>query len=256
MHKVATPLLLKKERQDFIIKELNLHNKVLSSDLCSQLNVSEDTIRRDLNELAESGKLVKVHGGALSVSYSGNNSEDVIYAREQKLIIAKKAVSLIQDGMLILTSGGTTLREVIKLLPKDLNATFCTVSLMTAEELLKHPNIEVIFIGGKLSKDAKICVGGDSILKLGEMSFDLCLVGTNGIDAKFGVTDSDLEVVQVKKAMIKASKKLVVLSISEKLNTVCRGGICKPNEIDYLITELDAHAPELASYNQAGIKLL
>lgn len=88
------------------------------------------------------------------------------------------------------------------------------------------------------------------------MSFDLCMVGTNGIDAKFGVTDSDLEVVQVKKAMIRASKKLVVLSISEKLNTVCRGGICKPNEIDYLITELDNHAPELANYHQAGIKLL
>lgn len=256
MHKVATPLLLKKERQDFIIKELNLHNKVLSSDLCTQLNVSEDTIRRDLNELAENSKLVKVHGGALSVSYSGNSSEDVIYARDQKLIIANKAVSLIHDGMLILTSGGTTLREVIKLLPKDLNATFCTVSLMTAEELLKHPNIEVIFIGGKLSRDAKICVGGDSILKLSEMSFDLCMIGTNGIDAKFGVTDSDLEVVQVKKAMRRASKKLVVLSISEKLNTVCRGGICKPNEIDYLITELNDNASELASYHLAGIKLL
>ena len=256
MHKVATPLMLKKERQDFIIKELNLHNKVLSSDLCSQLNVSEDTIRRDLNELAENNKIVKVHGGALSTSYYGNSNDDAIYAREKKLIIAQKTVNLIQDGMLILTSGGTTLREVIKLLPQNLKATFCTVSLMIAEELLKHPNIEVIFIGGKLSKDAKICVGGDSILKLGEMSFDLCIIGTNGIDAKYGLTDSDLEVVQVKKAMRRASKKVIVLSISEKLDTVCRGVICTPNEIDYLITELDSNDKKLASYQEAGVRIL
>ncbi len=256
MHKVAVSPMLKKERQEFIIKQLNLHNKVLSTDLCQELNVSEDTVRRDLTELSENNKLVKVHGGALSKSYYGNDNEEGIYEQGKKQIIAQKAVSLIKDDMLILTSGGTTLREVIRLLPKNLKATFCTVSLMAAEELLKHPNIDVIFIGGKLSKDAKICVGGDSILKLSEISFDLCFIGTNGIDAKHGLTDSDLEVVQVKKAMRKASKKFIVLSISEKLNSVARAKICQPSEIDYLITELESNNSQLAAYRQAGVGLL
>jgi DeoR/GlpR family transcriptional regulator of sugar metabolism len=256
MQKVAILPMLKKERQEFIIKQLNLHNKVLSTDLCQELNVSEDTIRRDLNELAENGKLVKVHGGALSKSYYGNSNEEDIYAQDKKQIIAQKAVNLIKDDMLILTSGGTTLREVIKLLPKNLTATFCTVSLMTAEELMKHPNIDVIFIGGKLSKDAKICIGGDAILKLSEMIFDLCFIGTNGIDAQYGLTDSDLEVVQIKKAMRKASKKLIVLSISEKLNSICRANICQANEIDYLITELNSNAEDLKEYKEMGIQIL
>lgn len=256
MQKVAISPMLKKERQEFIIKQLNLHNKILSTDLCQELNVSEDTIRRDLNELSENGKLVKVHGGALSKSYYGNTNEEDIYSLDKKRVIAQKVVNLIKDDMLILTSGGTTLREVIRLLPKNLTATFCTVSLMAAEELLKHPNIEVIFVGGKLSKDAKICIGGDAILKLSEMSFDLCFIGTNGIDAKHGLTDSDLEVVQVKKAMRKASKKFIVLSISEKLNSVCRASICRPNEIDYLITELEPNDEQLLAYKEAGFGLL
>jgi DeoR/GlpR family transcriptional regulator of sugar metabolism len=256
MQKVAISPMLKTERQAYIIKQLNLHNKVLSTDLCQILTVSEDTIRRDLYELAEANKLVKVHGGALSKSYHGGNNEEAVYALDKKQIIAQKVVNLIKDDMLILTSGGTTLREVIRLLPKNLSATFCTVSLMAAEELLKHPNIEVIFIGGKLSKDAKICVGGDAILKLSEMTFDLCLIGTNGIDAKNGLTDSDLEVVQVKKAMQKASKKLIVLSIAEKLNSVCRANICRPQEIDYLITELESTDIQLLNYKEAGIGLL
>lgn len=256
MHKVAASPMLKKERQDFIIKQLNLHNKVLSTDLCHELNVSEDTVRRDLTELSENNKIVKVHGGALSKSYYGNNNNEEVYEQSKKQTIAQKAVDLIKDDMLILTSGGTTILEVIKLLPISLKATFCTVSLMTAEELLKHPNIDVIFIGGKISKDAKICVGGDSILKLSEMTFDLCFIGTNGIDAQHGLTDSDLEVVQVKKAMRKASKKWIVLAISEKLNSVSRANICQPNEIDYLITELSPDDNRLLAYKQAGVGLL
>jgi DeoR/GlpR family transcriptional regulator of sugar metabolism len=256
MQKQASTSLLKKERQKFIIKQLNLHNKVLSTDLCQELNVSEDTIRRDLNELSENKKLVKVHGGALSNSYYGSTKEEDIYEQEKKQHIAQKALSFIKDDMLILTSGGTTLRELFRILPKNLTATFCTVSLIAAEELLKHPNIEVNFIGGKISKDAKICVGGDSILKISEMSFDLCFIGTNGIDAKKGLTDSDLEVVQMKKAMRKASKKLIVLAISEKLDSVCRANICQANEIDFLITELSPDSDSLSLYAKAGIGLL
>lgn len=247
--------MLKIERQNFIMRQLNLHNKVLTTDLCLTLDVSEDTIRRDLNELAENNKIVKVHGGALSKIYYGDKSGG-IYAVEKKQIIANKAIDLIKNDMLILTSGGTTVCELIKLLPADLKATFCTVSIGAAELLLKHPNIEVIFIGGKLSKDAKIAVGGDTILKLNEIVFDLCFIGTNGIDAIEGLTDSDLEVVQMKKAMKKASKKFIVLSIFEKLNSACRAQICSSKEIDYLITELEPSDIQLIDYKNSGMGLL
>src|ERR1700741_2403663 len=110
--------MLKKERQAYILHQVNLHNKVLSSSLCSEINVSEDTIRRDLQELAVEGKVIKVHGGALSHSFSQVYfPADTVYSQNQKRIIAQKAISLISNGMFVLTSGGTTIIELARLLP-------------------------------------------------------------------------------------------------------------------------------------------
>ncbi|MDO9155975.1 MAG: DeoR family transcriptional regulator, partial [Sediminibacterium sp.] len=100
--------MLKKERQAYIIQQINIHNKVLSSDLCVQLDVSEDTVRRDLQELAEEGKLIKVHGGALAKSFHFTIESKQVYSLPEKKIIAHKAIDLIKDGMLVVISGGTT----------------------------------------------------------------------------------------------------------------------------------------------------
>src|SRR3546814_15806346 len=87
--------MLKEERHSFIIREINLHNKVLSSDLSSQLNVSEDTIRRDLKELDESGKVLKVHGGAISQSFyfPFNNKGEIYAKRSEARRVGKECVS-------------------------------------------------------------------------------------------------------------------------------------------------------------------
>src|SRR5690606_41307592 len=102
-----TETVLKKERQSYILRQLNLHNKVLSIDLCNEIAVSEDTIRRDLQELAEAGQLIKVHGGALSMAFNEVQFTPTnVYSRAQKKVIVNKALQLIQNGMFILTSGG------------------------------------------------------------------------------------------------------------------------------------------------------
>jgi DeoR/GlpR family transcriptional regulator of sugar metabolism len=247
---------LKKERHAFILKQVNLHNRVLSNDLCLLLGVSEDTIRRDLNELAEGGMIEKVHGGALSVSFTGAYHQEQIYAVEKKKLIAAKACQLVRDNMLVLVGGGTSIRETVRLLPPTLQATFCTISLTIAEELLQHPQIEVMMLGGTVSHSSKVVTGGDVFFKLGEMQFDLCLMGSNGIDVARGLTDNDLEIIPLKKAMIKASRQTAVLGISEKLNTCQRGVVCPISQIDYLITELPPSDSMLQAYSQAGVTIL
>jgi DeoR/GlpR family transcriptional regulator of sugar metabolism len=197
-----------------------------------------------------------VHGGAMSKSFHENNNQNDVYGYEKKVIIAQKAVKFIKNDMMILTSSGTTLRELVRVLPKNLKATFFTISITIADELLKHPNIEVIFLGGNLSKEARISVSGEVFLRLADMSFDLCIIGTNGIDATNGLTESDIEVVQVKKAMLKASRKVMVLSISEKLNSIRRATICAPHQIDYLVTELASNDAILAPYKQTGMMVI
>lgn len=248
--------MLKKERQAYIIQQINVHNKVLSSDLSSQLDVSEDTVRRDLQELAEEGKLIKVHGGALSKSFHFTLESNTIYLQPEKKSIAYKAIQLIQDGMMVLLSGGTTIRELVKSLPPDLNATFITVSVPIALELLEHPTSEVIFIGNKLLKNAQMSVGAEVIQRLSQIKADLCFLGTNSIDANFGITDLEWEIIEVKRAMIKCANKTVSLAISEKLNTIQRLQVCRPEEINTLITELEPDDPILAPFRAKNIQVL
>ena len=231
--------MLKKERQAYILHQVSLHNSVLSADLSTSIHVSEDTIRRDLNELAENGKVIKVHGGALSKSINSFYLRSDVYNADSKKIIAEKAASLIKDGMFILTGGGTTIIEMARLLPENLKATFLTGSIPAAYEYSQHPNIEVIFIGDKIAKKSQIAVGGEAITRIKHIKADLCFLGINALDPENGITDNDWDVVQVKKAMIESSAQTVVLTISEKLNShqsIRIGGL---DEIDILITELD-----------------
>ncbi|GAA3642958.1 DeoR/GlpR family DNA-binding transcription regulator [Flavivirga jejuensis] len=249
----------KKQRQQIILNEVHIHNRVLLTDLAGILKVSIDTARRDITELDGLQKLKKVHGGAVSNGfniYSGRNRE--VYELGSKTIIAQKGISLLNKGDIVLISGGSTNLELIKLIPKNLNLTFFTPSLPMAIELLNNisEHEDVIFIGGKLSRKSQLATGGSSINILSEIKADICFLGTSYLDVNEGITAIDWEIAQVKKAMIKASKKLVSLTISEKLNTSNRYKICDINDLDVLITELDPSSTILDKYSLQGVKIL
>ncbi|MDR6940937.1 DeoR/GlpR family transcriptional regulator of sugar metabolism [Mucilaginibacter pocheonensis] len=230
------------------MKQINLHNKVLSSDLCVKLNVSEDTIRRDLNELAGNAKIKKVYGGAMSKSFSHTTGIKETYAQEAKKQIAKKALTLVNDGMIVLLGGGTTIIEMARLVSKDRRCTFFTVSPVVAMELIEYSECEVILLGGSLLHDSYIVTGSMVINQLADIKVDLCFLGTNAISLENGITDSVWEVVQVKKAMIKSANKTAIVSIAEKLNSDEKMKICNLNAINYLITDIDPAEETLSPY--------
>lgn len=249
--------MLKRERQAYIVHQVNLHNKVLSNSLSSQIDVSEDTIRRDLQELNEKGKLIKIHGGALShafndITYPSKN----IYSQDNKKVIGEKAATLIKDGMFVLTGGGTTIIEMARSLPANLSATFISGSIPAIVEYMHHPIIDVIVIGDKLSKNSKITLGADAIARIKTLKPDLCFLGINAIDMRHGITDSDWDVVQLKQTMIEASQKVVCLTISEKINTMQPVKVCDLSKVDILITELPKEHPVLQPYAAAGITVI
>ena len=249
--------MLKRERQAYIVHQVNLHNKVLSATLSSEISVSEDTIRRDLHELSEIGKLIKVHGGALSHSFDGTGFPSTsIYAQSKKRIIAHKAAALIKDGMFILTGGGTTIIELARALPPTLHATFISGSIPAIVEYMQHPNIEIIVLGDKLSKTSKITVGADALSRIKNIQADLCILGINAIDLQHGITDNDWDVVQLKQQMIESSKRTICLTIAEKINSVQPIRVCDALKIDTLITELDERDELLQPYKAAGINIL
>jgi DeoR/GlpR family transcriptional regulator of sugar metabolism len=249
--------MLKRERQAYIVHQVNLHNKVLSNTLSTQIDVSEDTIRRDLQELDEKGKLIKVHGGALSHAFNDfTYPSKNIYSQDNKKIIGQKAAALIKDGMFVLTGGGTTIIEMARCLPANLSATFISGSVPAIVEYMHHPLIDVIVIGDKLSKNSKITVGADAIARIKSLKPDLCFLGINALDMQHGITDSDWDVVQLKQTMIEASQKIVCLTIAEKINTIQPVKICGLNKIDILITELPKEHPLLRTYVDAGITVM
>ncbi len=158
--------------------------------------------------------------------------------------------------MFVLTGGGTTIIELAKSLPDNLHATFISGSIAVLMEYIKHPTIDVIAIGDRISKNAKIAIGPDAISKIKSIKSDICFLGINAIDIEFGVSDNDWDVVQMKKTMIESARKTVCLSISEKLNTLQPIQVCQLKEIDMLITELPADDPMLKPYVDAGITVM
>jgi DeoR/GlpR family transcriptional regulator of sugar metabolism len=248
----------KQDRLKAIIREINLHNKVLSTDLSVLLNVSDDTIRRDLKELADLGQVMKVHGGAVSKSFVAPfNVDNQVYSLQAKQRIAEKTIaSLFRNNMAILTEGGTTILELAKMIPSSLKATFFTISPQVAITLSEHSNLDVISIGGKLNKNSNLHTGASVINQLAEIKVDLAILGANAISAEEGLTDMDWEVVQVKKAIVRAAKRTAVICISEKLNTVQRIKICPPGQINHLITELSVNDPALMPYVHQDIGTL
>jgi DeoR/GlpR family transcriptional regulator of sugar metabolism len=247
--------MLKKERQEFILHQLNLHNKILCADLSNMMGVSDDTIRRDLQELAQEDKLIKVHGGALSKSFHTAFDRKMVYNLEDKHIIAQKTAALVQSGMYILTSGGTSILEFAKSLDPNLNASFFTCSLNAAIEFAHHPSIEVVMIGDKVSKDSMLTTGASAVQTIESIQADLCILGINSLDTQFGLSENDWEVVQIKKAMIKASKKTICIGISEKLNSQQKIKVANLDEIDILITELDPNDPTLLPFKHKGLTI-
>jgi len=240
----------KNERQAFILKQINLHNKVSSSALSAQLKVSEDTIRRDLAELADAGELVKVHGGALSKSYHYPAQQSKTYAQAEKKKIAAKALQLIKPGMTSLTEAGTTMLELVKMLPGKLEATFFTVSPLMALHLAEFPLLTVVLLGGEVDMASQITIGARPVQELSGIKVDMCILGVNALNATDGLTEMDWKVVQVKKAMIGAADTLVVLTISEKLDSTFTMQLCKPQKISCLVTELSPIDKKLDPYRK------
>src|SRR5690606_41938881 len=134
-------------------------------------DVSDDTIRRDLKELADAGQVMKIHGGAVSKSFVAPfNNENQVYSVGAKKEIAEKTIgSLFRNNMAILTEGGTTMLELAKMIPASLRATFFTISPQVAITLSEHSNLDVISIGGKLNKNSNLHTGASVINKLAEL---------------------------------------------------------------------------------------
>lgn len=249
--------MLTAERRHYILAALDRDGKVLASALSQQLDVSEDTIRRDLRELADSGLLQRVHGGALPRSPAATTFG--IRQRQSfpaKAAIAAAAVQLVRDGQVIILDGGTTTLQVAQRLPQQLMATVITTSPPIAVALAEHPTIEVIVIGGRLHKESLLMTGATTVAALGAIRADLCMLGVCSLHPEVGISLPNLEESLTKRAMLMSAAEVVALASAEKLGTTSAYIAGAIGELTHLLTERSVPDEILDPYRRAGITVL
>jgi len=249
--------LLKEERQHIILEELRIHKKVLVSELSHELAVSEDTIRRDLKDLADDGKIRKVHGGAVINAFPPYSfHEREVYALDRKIALARKAVEYFENGQVIIMDGGTTNMELARILPGDLQLTIFTNSLPVGVILAEHPKVEVVFIGGRLLKNEKVTAGIEAIESLQGIRADWGVIGTRSIHQKEGITENNWDEARVKRSLVASSRKVMTLIIEEKLETIHPYQVAKTDDINLMVVDLDKDHKFLKPYTKLGIQII
>jgi DeoR/GlpR family transcriptional regulator of sugar metabolism len=248
--------MLKAERLQKIVEQIAKDNKVILDDLSQLLDVSTDTIRRDIKELSDKGLLKAVRGGAIIGSpvhphFKDRQNIDTQY----KKVIAQKALEIIKPGQVILINAGTTTTAIVSMLPKEIALTVVTNSFPIVSILEDYPNVNVFFIGGRLNKHSYSTTGYETIEAIRNFRADICLLGICSIDLKVGITGFDHQESLVDRAMIETSKHIIALSTYEKIGVSDPYYVCAANAIDVLITEKDPSIADLAGFKDAGIMI-
>lgn len=246
--------MLAEERRKQILERLAGHGQVLSADLIKEFRVSEDTIRRDLKEMAEAGLLKKVHGGAMSnttvpYEYAARQSLNI----ESKSAIAQRATSLIRDGLLIFIDGATTSAQIVRHVPSNLKATFVTHSVATAAALAVLQQSSIILLGGRIIPELLIASGPQLVEQAKQFMPDLSIVSVNGISVAGGATVENYEDAVLKREFLHNSAETAVLAGLEKVGFIASYKIADLREISYLIS--DAGQGALQPFASAGMTI-
>ena len=249
-------IALKEERHRYILELLGSEGRVLAADLSSRYRVSEDTIRRDLRELASSGKIQRVHGGALprraeAVPFVSRQQIDT----ESKIGIARAAADMIRDGQVVLIDGGTTNLRIASYLSRERSATIVTNSPPLALALADHPKLSVLMLGGNFLKEARVTTGIETIRRVESIRADLCFLGMCSLHPEVGITVGDREEAYVKQAMIGASTEVVGLISAGKMGTSLPYLVGPASRLTRLITDA-SDEDVLNPYRAQGIEVI
>jgi DeoR/GlpR family transcriptional regulator of sugar metabolism len=246
--------MLTAERRRVILGHLERDGKVVASELVGVLGVSEDTVRRDLRELAAGGLVQRVHGGALPPAPAAATfAERLAVAPEAKAHLAEAALPLLEGASVIVLDGGTTALELARRLP-DRPCTVLTNAPPVAGALAGHARVDVVLIGGRLLKDPQVTVGPAAVDALRQVRADACVLGICSLHPELGVTATDHDEAHVKRAMVEAAAEVIALATADKLGTAAPWLVTPLADVTHLVT--DAGDDLTADYAAAGVSVV
>jgi len=248
--------MLTVQRKQLILQRLKATGQVVAKELAAEFDTSEDTIRRDLRELAQTGALQRVHGGALPASAAvGDLRVREGVSVDDKAALGRAGASLIRDGQLVILDGGTTAIQVARHLAPGLRATLVTHSPNVAVELAAHAHIEIIMLGGRLFRHSMVNVGAAVIDAASRLRADLYLMGVTGVHPDAGLSTGDAEEAAVKRALHARAAETVVLASAEKLLAASAFEIAPLKEISGLVVPDDTPPRTVRTLTAAGVAL-
>jgi DeoR/GlpR family transcriptional regulator of sugar metabolism len=244
------------ERRQYILDKLQADGKIIAAELSALYGVSEDTIRRDLRELAAAGLVKRVHGGALPLASQQSYTERAQHSTPAKVAIAQTAARLVQNGQVVILGSGTTNHEISKQLDPHLQATVITTSPPVALTLLAHRSVEVILVGGRLSKIVYAAIGAEALAEISRYHADICFLGICSLHPEAGYTANLFDEVAINRAIIAQSGEVVAAATADKLGAIAPYTVAPLSDITHLVTE--PHLPEavLLPYRQAGLEIV
>ncbi len=249
--------MLTSERKALILDLLRRDGRVVAKTVSQDFGVSEDTIRRDLRDMAADGLLQRVHGGALPVSPAmADMSERWRVAPDSKDAVARAAAMLVRPGQVVFLDGGTTTVRMARHLPAGLRATVVTHSPSVAVELAAHATVEVELLGGRLFKHSVVTVGAAALEGIARIRADAFFMGVTGLHPEAGLTTGDAEEAAIKRALSRQSAETFVLASREKLGAVSPFLVLPLREIDMVIVEPDLPAALLAPFREVGTTIV
>ncbi|WP_102798162.1 DeoR/GlpR family DNA-binding transcription regulator [Bowmanella denitrificans] len=249
--------MLLAERQSLILKELNHKGRVYAADLAQQLGVSEDTVRRDLNQLGERQMLRRVHGGALPMQLDVPDYADrleVKHPAKQKR--ANAALAFIQPRQTILLNSGETCLYLAKAIPRDMPLTVVSACPLIACELVHHEKVEVILLGGTFFKPALRCVGTAATNTLRKMRFDSYFTGACALHPERGFSAKYLEEAEIMRVSVEQADQTIVMGGVDRLGLISNHQVANVRELDVLITDQDADAAIVQALQERNLQVV
>lgn len=248
------------ERLRRIEELLKENGSVVISNLSATLDVSEETIRRDLEKIGKTMKIKRVRGGAFLPATTDNEVpiriRETIYL-EEKQMIGAKCVQLIEDGMSIMLDSSTTAWYVAKNINQSKKkVTVVTNSLLIASEFSESKNVKVIAVGGTLRKSTNSFVGYMATDALLNLSADVAFVSCTALTKGFGATDNHEGEARIRKTMLGQSMKKVMIVDYTKFDTPAVNPICKIDELDMVITDRKVSKEMKEVFNEQDVEVL
>src|SRR3954469_20845794 len=223
-------------------------------ELAAAFGVSEMTVRRDLHALEREGKLTRVHGGAV-VSAEPSFAEVVVERLGAKDRIGAAAAALVADGQTIMLDIGTTTLQLARHL-RGREVTVITSNLAAYEELLPETSVELVLLGGIVRRNYRSLVGVLTEDALRQLRADVAFLGASGVEDDLAVVDTTMVEVPIKRAMMAAAARTVLLADSGKFGIRARRRACGPEELDVLITDDGAPAAARRALKRAGVEVI